>query len=98
MPANTPSDTATIEQLYAWLVEMSVQVRQPENVSSRIDDALRIYADKLSAYRPEIVQKVLEAWPNTHSHWPAWKELAEALSDRKYRRAIPDLTDFGIDR
>lgn len=37
------------------------------------------YAARLSNYPADIVEYVLEKWPNSNKFWPAWAELKEDL-------------------
>ena len=75
-----------IDELYRWLIAMSLQVRKPEHVAERIEDTVRVYAEKLTAWPAPTVRRVLERWPSESDWWPTWHELEARLPDVSQRR------------
>lgn len=73
------SDTATVEDLYHWLLRLSCLVRMPDHVARALEDTVKVYADRLTAYPASSVHYVLHEWPNMSSWWPTWHDLAERL-------------------
>ena len=79
---NTGNSMAGIDELYRWLIAMSMQVRKPEHVAERIEDTVRVYAEKLTAWPAPTVRRLLERWPSESDWWPTWHELEARLPDR----------------
>ena len=105
--------TGAVERVKAVLVELAGSVRDPrtqaalyelwlttksKSMNEKDRDALlQVYARRLGAYPPDVVELVLHDLSEDREFFPAWKEIADAIAPlcgwrtdyaRAFRRAL----------
>lgn len=63
-----------------WLIQVYNLTTRDRPAADKISGVIESYVDRLTVYPPDVVQHVLDRWPNEHDEWPSWYALQGALA------------------